>query len=236
MDSMDGSLEDLVAMVQRELRARANPDDAGPMQAYMKSEQPFYGVTRPNRQPVVRAMRAYPPHDQPDWQRRILALWNLPHREERYMALDYMTLWRQYHKPAALPLCKRLAQEGAWWDLADWVAGRVVSPILLAHRDQTRPIMEVWIEDENMWVRRMAILSQLKHKDRTDVKQLFDFCLQRADEEEFFIRKAVGWALRDYSWTNPDGVRDFLADHGEELSPLSRREAGKHLAKISMLP
>ncbi len=131
---------------------------------------------------------------------------------------------------------KRLAKEGAWWDLVDWVAGRVVSPTLLAHREQTKPVLEEWVEDDDMWVRRVAILSQLKHKDQTDVAQLFDFCLRRADETEFFIRKAVGWALRDYSWTNPEGVRDFLADHGDELSPLSRREAGKRLAKLGMLP
>lgn len=233
---MDGSLEDLAAMVQRELQARADPANAAPMQAYMKTEQPFYGVKKPDRQPVVKLMRSYPPEDSADWQRRILTLWNLPHREERYLALDYMMLWRQYRKPAALPLCKRLAQEGAWWDLADWVAGRLVSPILLAHRAEVKPVMDEWVEDDDMWVRRVAILSQLKHKAHTDEAQLYDYCLRRADEKDFFIRKAVGWALRDYSWTRPESVRDFLADHRDALSPLSYREAGKRLAKINMLP
>lgn len=223
-------------MVQRELGARADPANAGPMQAYMKTEQPFYGVKKPDRQPIVRLMRAYPPHDSRDWERRILALWSLPHREERYLALDYMMLWRQYRKPAALSLCKHLARDGAWWDLADWVAGRLVSPILLARRAEVKPVMEKWVEDEDMWVRRVAILSQLKHKAETDEAQLYDFSLRRAEEKEFFIRKAVGWALRDYSWTRPESVRDFLADHREALSPLSYREAGKRLGKLGMLP
>jgi len=223
-------------MAQRELQARANPANAAPMQAYMKTEQPYYGVKKPERVPVIRQMRAYPPHDQRDWQRRILALWSLPHREERYLALDYMTMWPQYRKPASLPFCKRIIREGAWWDLVDPVAAWMVSPILKANRQTVKPVMDEWVEDEDLWVRRTAILSQLKHKTDTDERQLYNFCLRRAQEKDFFIRKAIGWALRDYSWTFPESVRDFLVDHREELSPLSYREGGKRLAKLGLLP
>jgi 3-methyladenine DNA glycosylase AlkD len=89
--------------------------------------------------------------------------------------------------------------------------------------------MNAWIDDPNMWIRRVAILSQLRHKAETDEAQLFRYCLGRAHEKEFFIRKAIGWSLRDYAHAAPERVRAFLAAHEGALSGLSRREAAKHL-------
>jgi 3-methyladenine DNA glycosylase AlkD len=89
--------------------------------------------------------------------------------------------------------------------------------------------MRKWLEDEDLWVRRSAILCQLHHKEETDEKMLFDFCLKRADEEDFFIRKAIGWSLRQYAWTNPEAVKKFLKTHGKKLSALSVKEAEKNL-------
>lgn len=122
-----------------------------------------------------------------------------------------------------------MAVEGAWWDLVDDVAANLVGALLLGHRAAMRPVMEAWVDDDDMWRRRTAILSQLRHRDQTDAEMLFDFCRRRAHETEFFIRKAIGWALREYSKTDPGAVAAFLRRHGDELSGLSRREAAKHL-------
>jgi 3-methyladenine DNA glycosylase AlkD len=101
--------------------------------------------------------------------------------------------------------------------------------LLLDDRAGMRPVVERWIDHDDLWLRRTALLSQLRHKERTDEKQLYDFCLRRSDEKEFFIRKAIGWALRDYSWTSPRSIKRFLREHGKKLSGLSRREAAKRL-------
>lgn len=206
------------------------------MQKYMRTETPFYGVQKPDRATIIRELkRRFPPENRDAWQEAVLALWRMPHREEKYMALEYAALGRAFLDSPSLALLQRLVRDGAWWDLVDFVAGGLLSPTLYAHRAEVRPAMERWVEDDDMWVRRAALLSQLKHKERTDEEQLFGHCLLRADEKEFFIRKAVGWALRDYSWTRPEAVLRFLRDHGERLSPLSLREGSKRLAKLGMV-
>ena len=221
---------ELVDFVQRHFRDLADPLKAPQMQAYMKTQMPFYGINQPERKAVTRQFKKlFPPASRDQWRRAILALWELPHREERYAALDYAAQFPQYLEPASLRLFGRLAREGAWWDLVDFVAGRLVSPTLLEHREKARPTIERWIDDRSMWIRRTALLSQLRHKDATDEEQLFDHVLRRASEEEFFIRKAIGWALRDYSWTNPESVSAFLKRRGDKLSRLSYREAAKRL-------
>jgi 3-methyladenine DNA glycosylase AlkD len=93
-----------------------------------------------------------------------------------------------------------------------------------------RPVLERWIESPVMWLRRAAIICHNGHKDGTDWLQLSDFCLRRSQEKEFFIRKAIGWALREYARTNPEAVRTLLQRHGDQLSGLSYREAAKHLS------
>jgi 3-methyladenine DNA glycosylase AlkD len=124
--------------------------------------------------------------------------------------------------------------EGAWWDFVDDLAIRLTGVVWLNNRATITPIMDKWIElpgagDKNMWLRRAAIIGQIKHKERTDEDRLFEYCLRRSHEKEFFIRKAIGWALREHAYTNPRGVKSFLLKHHAKLSPLSFREAGKHL-------
>lgn len=227
---------DLVALVEERLRAIANPEKAGPMAAYMRTTMPFYGVQKPQRVPIVREIRKrFPPASREAWEENVLALWSLPHREEKYIALDYAGCWPEHCHPKSLNLFRRLITEGAWWDLVDGVAGDLLNRTLLHWRADVRPEMDDWVRDSDLWIRRAALLSQLKHKDQTDEDQLFRHCLLRADEKPFFIRKAIGWALRDYSWTRPEPVRAFLLENRERLSALSFREGGKRLAKIGML-
>ncbi|MFO0827197.1 MAG: DNA alkylation repair protein [Phycisphaerales bacterium] len=232
---------DVVAFVRTGLRPLADANVAAKMGAYLKSDQPMFGVSEPNRRPIYRALaKEFPPSDAKEYRATVLALWtagrwpdppakDLGQRDFRYAACAFAERFDEHHVPAHLPLWHRLIAEGAWWDLVDWVACKIVSPTMLEHRAKTLPVMLRWIDDPSMWVRRAAILCQIKHKEATDDGVLFDLCLRRADETDFFIRKAIGWALRQYAHTNPKGVRAFLAKHGDRLAPLSLREAKKHL-------
>jgi 3-methyladenine DNA glycosylase AlkD len=217
----------LVQAAQRALRSAAVPADAEPMQRYMKTDMPFYGVRSPARARILRTLPKAATAD--EYVAGVEALWRLPHREEKYLAIDYAGRHRAFLLPAHLPLYERLIREGAWWDLVDATVGVCLSPAYLRHRSAVQPIMRAWIDDDDRWIRRAALLAQLKHKDALDEAELFDFCRRRAHEKEFFIRKAIGWALREHAKRRPEAVRRFLAEEGERLSGLSRREAAKHL-------
>ncbi len=215
------------------LTAAADPEKAVGMQAYMKTDMPFYGVQKPGRGPILRGLvDVYPPTDRDEYQALVLGLWNLPHREEKYLALGVAQAHRGFVEPAALPLYRRLIVEGAWWDLVDEVATHLIRDLVVGYPEETWPVVDGWIDNEDMWLRRTAIICQVGAKDRTDSRRLFDFCVRRSPDNEFFIRKAIGWALRDYARTDPVAVAEFAQGHREELSSLSFREATKHLGAL----
>lgn len=224
---------ELIENLRAGLAAAGDPVKAVGMQAYMKSEMPFHGVHTPQARRIFRsAIEAHPPQGRNAWQDTVLALWHeATHREERYGALFLAghRLARGYQDPATLPLYRELVVTGAWWDYVDDLAARKVGPILRAYRPEVTPVVLAWSRDETMWLRRAAILSQLGAKAQTDVDLLAACIEANLADREFFIRKAIGWALRDYAYTAPDWVRAFVAATGEQMSPLSRREATKHL-------
>lgn len=227
----------LQTFVSEGLAALANPADAGPMQAYLKTEMPFFGVKKPGRQPIRReAKKRFVPSSHDEWVAGIRALWALPHREEKYHALEWGKDHRRRHlSMASLPMIEALIREGAWWDLVDTTVSYFLSPLAKAEPESMRPVLEAWIDDEDLWIRRSAIIAHNGHKGATDEARLFDFCRRRAHEKEFFIRKAIGWALRDYSKTNPDAVLAFLQAESERLSGLSFREGAKQLRRDGRL-
>ena len=126
-------------------------------------------------------------------------------------------------------MCDSLICEGAWWDIVDEVATRRLGPLLLKEREALTPMFETWATDPNRWRRRASVLVQLKHKGETDLQLLTHAIVANLDAPDFFLRKAIGWALRELSKTNPRWVKEFIATHQERLSPLSRREAQKYL-------
>jgi 3-methyladenine DNA glycosylase AlkD len=130
-----------------------------------------------------------------------------------------------------MPLYERLIREGAWWDLVDDAAIRLAGRVLRAHRQEMSDVMDAWIDDDDLWIRRSALISQIGHRAETDHGRLFDYCRKRAGESEFFIRKAIGWALRDYSYAAPERVMAFLTDNRQRLSGLSFREGAKALRR-----
>lgn len=221
---------DLTRYVQAELSALADPAKTGPMQAYMKTDMPFYGVRKPLRVPILGAMRSrFQPSGAEEYRENVRALWTLEHREEKYLAIAYASAFTRLVTIDQLDLYERMIREGAWWDLVDELAIVIVGQLVRDQRARMRPVLENWIEHDDLWLRRTALLCQIRHKGDTDAAMLFDFCLRRAHEKEFFIRKAIGWALREYARVEPESVRSFLDDHGDRLSGLSRREAARHL-------
>ncbi|MHC4401702.1 MAG: DNA alkylation repair protein [Planctomycetota bacterium] len=233
---MASSSQELVGFVQSQFRAAADPKKAKEMAAYLKTEMPFHGVQKPQRAPVFREMKKrFAPKSRRQYEAGVRALWRLPHREEKYAALEYARQAQQFVTSESIPLYEKLIREGAWWDLVDLAAIHLVGRTLLYERKTVRPVIEEWIEDEDLWIRRTAILSQNGHKEKTDAAQLFDHCLRRAGETEFFIRKAIGWALREYSYAEPAAVCDFLLANRDCLSGLSFREGAKQLVRTGML-
>lgn len=222
---------ELVKFVQSEFERLADPAKAPAMAAYMRTEMPFYGIQKPERLPVYRKLKKqFAPCDRLAYEDAVLSLWRLPHREEKYAALEYACSFDKFVHHQSIPLYERLIREGAWWDFVDTLAVHLVGHALLKDREVVKPVMDRWIDDDDMWIRRAAVLSQNHHKKQTDQRQLFGHCLKLSHEKEFFIRKAIGWALREYSYANPQAVRDFITSNREKLSPLSIKEGGKRLA------
>lgn len=204
------------------------------MQAYMKSAMPFRGVTAVPLRSLLREVFAeLPLASAAEWRSAVLALWDeAEFREERYaaIALSGHRLYRGFQSPDQLDLYRHLVETGAWWDYVDAIAKDRVGPILRADFDQVSELMRDWAVDDHLWVRRTAILCQLGSKDVTDEPLLRWALVQNLASREFFLRKAVGWALREYAKTSPEWVRAFVADHADEMSGLSKREALKNLA------
>ncbi len=222
-----------VEFVQTALSDLADPLKAAEMQAYMKTDMPFYGVQKTQRSPVLRDLvRKFPPRDHDEYGATVLALWGLAHREEKYLALGFARRFEVFVTPESLPLYRRLIVEGAWWDLVDEVATHLICDLVTGYPDEVWPVVDTWIDAEDLWLRRSAIICQVGAKERTDADRLFRFCAQRAFEKEFFIRKAIGWALRQHARVDPESVARFVTEHRSRLSGLSYREATKHITHL----
>jgi 3-methyladenine DNA glycosylase AlkD len=230
---MDDRVSAARAMVGEELARLANPAKARDMQAYMRTDMPFYGVQGPGREQVLRRLLdEFRPENRKEYEELVLGLWDLPHREEKYLALRVAGRLRPFIVPESLPLYRRLIVEGAWWDLVDEVATQMVRRLVVGEPDAVWPSVDTWIGDEDMWLRRSAIICQVGAKEHTDAHRLFRFCEQQAFEKEFFIRKAIGWALREYAKVSPEEVAAFITMHRDRLSGLSYREAAKHIGEL----
>ena len=215
-----------VGDVRVALSAVADSTRAAPMSAYMKEVAPFLGVSAPARRAAVRGLGRPPIDELPQVARM---LWVLPEREYAYVACDWLERATRKGPASLLPLIEELVRSRSWWDTVDSLSASVAN--LVATHPELVAEMDRWINDANFWVARVAILHQLGRGTATDAERLFRLCLVRAHEKEFFIRKAIGWALRDYAWRAPDAVDQFVTEHRDELSALTIREATKNLTK-----
>ncbi len=224
-----GRTELLVERAAPAFDAAADPGRAAEMRRYMRDRFPFYGVPTPARRAITRAAVAgLPAPTEADLSELADACWARDEREWQYLGCDQLRRHVRACSARFLPVAQRLITTRSWWDTVDVLAARVVGP-LVAATPSLREELEGWVAGDDLWLTRAAILHQLGAKERTDDELLFRWCAARAGDTDFFVRKAIGWALRDYARTDPDAVRRFVAEHDAELSGLSKREALKHL-------
>ena len=223
---------ELLEAVRSQLRDMADPERAAGAQAYMKSAIPSLGVRVPEvRRLAAGAVVRYPFDSAEQVRDTVLELWRTAgFREERYAAIDLTAGRLVATDLQMLPVYEEIIPDGAWWDFADGVAGRICT-LLQANRQEMTAVILGWSTDPDFWIRRASLTAQLKAKANTD-PELFRRVIEvNLADPEFFIRKAIGWALREYAKTAPDWVAEFVARHQGSISPLSRREALKNLPK-----
>ena len=209
------------------------------MQAYMKSEMPYLGVQTPALRALCREVfDAHPLDTRSRWIDTILALWRRArYREERYAAITLAAFrkYRGFRDLEALPTYEEMVVDGAWWDYVDSIATRLVGDLLSRHPREMKRHMRAWARGSDVWKRRTAILSQLSFKGATDVRLLHACIEPSIDHPEFFLRKAIGWALREHAKSDPDGVVDYVVANAHRMSVLSKREALRNLVKAGRI-
>lgn len=207
----------------------ADAERAAAMRAYMKDVAPFLGLATPVRRALSRTVVAgLPAPTEADCTAIALRCWNLPEREYQYFAVDHLRRHAGRLSASFLPVARHLVSTVPWWDTVDLLAAHVVGALVAADPRLVAD-MDRWIVDPDLWVVRTALLHQLRHKERTDAERLFAYCLRQSGHPDFFIRKAIGWSLREYAKTDPEAVRTFLARERGRFAPLSVREALKNI-------
>ena len=209
--------------------AAADPARAAPMRSYMRDQFDFLGIRSTEQRALARqVLSGLANPDENELRTVALACWALPHREYQYFACDWLRRHARIASPDFLDTARRLVVTKSWWDTVDALAAHVVGPLVSWHPDLLST-MDDWSRHEDMWLVRTAILHQLRYGEATDAARLFRYCTAQAEHRNFFVRKAIGWALREYAKTAPDAVSVYVRAHERRLSPLSVREALKNL-------
>ena len=223
----------LVLEVRAALQKAADSSKAPKMQEYMKSAMPYRGVSSPQQKVIWRQVfQAHPLASPDEWQRVALTLWReAAFREERYaaIALTDLRTYASHRTMASVPMFEEMIVTGAWWDLVDPIATHQLGDVLRTDPSRLSKLMRRWSRDDDMWKRRAAILCQIRFKRDTDLTLLYDCIEPNLADTQFFIRKAIGWALRQYAWSDPREVKRYVTANRERLSGLSVREALKNI-------
>lgn len=221
----DALIEELGAAFE----SLADPDRAVAQAAYMRDQFLFFGIGAPDHKRVLAdALRRLDRPALDDVDAFARAAYQRPQREWHYAAVKTARRHAKLLEPSSVPLVRHLVVTHSWWDTVDEIASHLAGTLVERHRE-TVEVMDEWARSEHLWLARTAILHQLRFGEGTDVERLFGYCLARADERDFFYRKAIGWALRQYARTDPDAVREFCQTNQHRLSTLSLREAQKNL-------
>ncbi len=202
--------------------------DRMPMIKYMKGHFDFYGVRSPKRKELFREIlksNGIPPQQLAI--KIILDLMNHPKREMNYAAIDLaLRVQKKYSQPEDLQWIREIILTRSWWDTVDGIAPNILGKFLQNYPELRDPCLKDFIQSDNIWLQRSTLLFQLRYKKDTDQDILFTLCKSLSYSKEFFIQKAIGWALRQYAYTNKEAVYGFVEGHS--LSNLSKREALKH--------
>jgi len=224
----------LVRAIRDTLAATGDPERAVAQQRYMKSAMPYRGITSPELTALLRPLlTGYAPASRAVWEATVRTLWDeATHREERYaaLALAKHRSARAWRDPDLVPLIEHLIVTGAWWDLVDDAAVHLAGAVLPLHPEEMTPVVRGWATGDDLWLRRTAVICQLGRRAAID-RDLLRYAIEsNVDDSSFWLRKAIGWALRDLARTDPDWVRAEVARLDGRISSLSRREALKHLS------
>lgn len=218
-----------IKTVRAALVAAADPAKAPAMQAYMKSAMPYHGVASPSLKKVCRALLgAHSITTIQRWQADVLALWRgAKFREERYVAIALTADPRAlpFRTPDILDMYEEMIVTGAWWDYVDVLAVHHVGPLVDRHPRLMKAKMRLWSRSDDMWKRRTSIICQVALKNRIDLNLLYSCIEPSIESTEFFLRKAIGWALRQHAWLDPHEIVRYVRENEARLSGLSRREA-----------
>ena len=226
----------LIQSLKTALQAKADSDVAPKMQRYMKSVMPYYGVKAPVMKQVTQdALALDPLNSWQQWYDTVLALWRgAKFREERHCAILLCEAKQHsvYQTLETIPLYEEMIVAGAWWDYVDVVATHRIQALLLKYPKEIKALMKQWSKDDNLWKRRTAILCQLNRKQGTDLTLLYACIKPSLNSDEFFLQKAIGWALRSYAWYDVREVLQYVDKNRAQLSNLSYREALKNKHKL----
>lgn len=229
----------LLDALRASFAAHADATRAPAMQAYMKSAMPYRGIATPlRRELTAQAVRAFPLPDSASLADAMRTLWHsATYREERYAALELgrTGVHARLFDASLLPVYEEMIVSGAWWDYVDDISGTAIARLWREQPRLMKPVLKRWAHGDDMWLRRAAMLCQRRLKQGFDA-ELFYACILPSTgsgrfADEFFIRKGIGWALRERSYAAPDEVRAFLREYGPKLSPLTKREAMKAIER-----
>ncbi len=211
-------------------KENADPERAVAMKAYMRDQFEFFGISSPQRKSLLSTFLKEHGKPEIDYLKLLIQmLWDDPHRESQYVAMEIMGKMLRKMDDTFLPFFEKLILQKSWWDTVDWLAPTGIGSLLKRYPDQINPLTERYIASENIWLQRSAILFQLKYREQTDFQLLTDYILARASSKEFFVQKASGWALREYSKYNASAVIEFIRTYEDQLSNLTVREGMKWL-------
>ncbi|WP_025642087.1 DNA alkylation repair protein [Schnuerera ultunensis] len=203
-----------------------NEEQAIPMAKYMKNKFPFLGLKKPERNGLSKELLKVKRKDTNiDWN-FVFKCYDMPEREFQYLAIDYMEKVKKLFTPDDMGNIERLLTTKSWWDSVDAI-NRIVGHVAMEYPEVKKDYLTKWIESNNIWLNRVSIIFQLKYKEKTDTQFLSKAILSNSETNDFFINKAIGWALREYSKTNKEWVKNFI--HKNTLHPLSVREGSKYL-------
>lgn len=228
-------LPDYVKRIQTFFERYRNESEAEPMSKYMKSKFPFIGISAPKRKDLFKIFFntfPIPPYD--ETRAIVRELFNLPEREYHYFAIHMLMKHKKRWSPTDIVFFESLILNKSWWDSVDLISSKLINPFFKKYPNLEIAITDSWSQSKNIWLKRVSIIYQNGYKKDTNLEILTRHILENADSNEFFVQKAIGWALRDYSKTNYNWVISFVANN-ISLKPLSKREAIKWIDDKGLL-
>ena len=222
-------IENYFADLTLAFEKHANPSVAKGAKAYMRNKWDYYGLTSPLRKSLVSeftAKNGYPLYN--ELEELVHFAWEQPQREWQYTAMDITGKFVKKAEPGLITLTEWMITNKSWWDTVDYIAPNISGMLFAKYPEIKMKYIESWLHSGHLWLQRSCLIHQLRYNKTADRALLFNLCEQLAGHPDFFIRKAIGWSLRQYSKEYPDAVIDFVNKH--ELSPLSRKEALKVIA------